>query len=415
MNPLFRLMLAIPVLSLVGCATYQSKVEGARELMRKGNAAEGAKKLEPLAEKEGDDQLVYLLDYGTMLEQAGQYKESASALNRAEKIADVQDYHSLSKIAAAALLSEEMVQYKGDDYEKVLINAMKAVDYLQMGELDDALVEVRRLNEKLLKYKNEAKRDYEQNPFAFYLGALIYEADQKWDDAYISFKSAYQVEPGYEPLHEDLVRSAIRAQRPEDVEKWLKMFPEVRVKPEWKDSSMGEVVLIDLQGWGPRKRPRPGAPRFPHLVPVSSSVRSAKLMVTPVAGGTELTANSKKIFNVQEVAIKTLDDDYGRLVASRVGGVVAKAVVADQIAQKNKLLGELAFLAMNAADRADLRQWSTLPESFQIARIPVKAGQYKVSVIGLDSGGYPSSEQMPERTVQVPAGRKAFVAWRSVR
>jgi hypothetical protein len=409
---------AFAVLALCSCASYQTKVSGARDWMKRDNPAEAIKALEPLANKEGDDQLVYLLDYASALQQNGQYKESASALNRAGKIADIQDYHSLTKVASSLLLSEEMVQYKGDDYEKVLINAINAINYLELGDQDEALVEVRLLNEKLLKFKNDAKRDYQQNPFAFYLAALIYESNQKWDDAYISFKSAYDVAPGYVPLHEDLVRAAIRAQRPEDVEKWTKLFPEVRIRPEWKDRAMGELVVIFSQGWGPRKAPRPEAPRFPHLVPTSSQVKTARITALPAgaeAAPTERNATSSKIFSVQDVAIKTLNDDYARLVASRVGGVAVKAVVADQIAQKNKLLGAVAWIALNATDRADVRQWSTLPESFQFARLPIKAGKYKVSITGLDSSGNATADRLAEREVTVPAGRKTFLSWRSVR
>lgn len=409
-NTKAAILAAFAIFAISGCASYQKKVSGARDWMKRGSNDEAIKVLEPLANKVGDDQLVYLLDYGTVLQKAGRYKDSAKALGQAEKIADVQDYHSISKIASSLVLSAEMVQYKGDDYEKVLINAVNAINYLQMGELDEALVEVRRLNQKLYKFKYEAKRDYEQNPFAFYLAAMIYEADQKWDDAYISYKQAYEVAPGYPPLQEDLIRSAMRAQRPEEVDEWKKKFPQVKIKPEWRDRTIGEIVLVFMQGWGPRKQPRPGAERFPYLVPVGSEVRMASLELN---GATRATTN--RIFSVQDVAIKTLNDDYAKLVASRVAGVGVKAVVASQIGQKDKLLGQLAWIAMNVADRADLRQWSTLPETFQVARIPVKAGRYKTTVVGLDSSGNPTADVLSEQEIEVRAGRKHFLAWRSVR
>ena len=78
-------------------------------------------------------------------------------------------------------------------------------------------------------------------------------------------------------------------------------------------------------------------------------------------------------------------------------------------------MGAVAWIAMNVADQADLRQWSTLPESLQIARMPVKPGKYKVKALGLNGAGYQTSEQMPEREVEVKPGRKAFINWRSVR
>jgi hypothetical protein len=406
--PLYLLIVLAWVLS--GCATYQSKVQEARNLLSQDKPADAAKLLQPLAEKQNDDQLVYMLDYATALQDAANYKESAKIFGQAEKIADIQDYHSVSRIAGSLLLSQELVQYKGDNFEKVLINGMNSVNYLMMNELDDALVEVRRLNEKLHKFKYEGKKNYEQNPYAFYLSAVIWEAGKKWDDAYIDYKNTYDLVPTYPPLHEDLVRSAIRAQRPDDVKTWLAKFPEVKVKPEWKDPTVGELVFIYQQGWGPRKYPRPGATTFPKLFPVTSSTQRAEVEVVD-----DKSTSTQRIFNVQDVAIKTLDDDFAALVAMRVAGVATKAVVADQVRQKNGLLGDLTFLALSAADRADLRQWSTLPQSFQVARVYLKGGNHKVRVHGLGYGETRTGEDMPETEINIRPGEKSFLFWRSTR
>ncbi len=400
-------LVAAFTLLATSCATYQTKVSDARQALAQDDPAKAAGLLEPLAHKQSDDQLVYLLDYATALQQAKRYKESAKAYEEAAKIADIQDYHSISKVTASLLFSEEMVQYKGDDYDKVLIHVMNAVNYLEMGDLDEAMVEVRDLNTMLYKFKYEAKKNYEQNPFAFYIGALIYEANRDYDDALIGYKNAYAVAPGYVPLRQDLIRAAMLAQRPDEFEKFQSQFPEVKVtKP---DPKMGELILVFQQGWGPRKIPRADSPRFPTLIPYSSNTQSAFLQ----AGGLQIQTST--IFNVTDTAIRTLNDDYGRLVAMRLAGVGAKAVVADQISQKNKALGAVAWLAMNLADRADVRQWSTLPQSFQIARLPLKPGKYKVNVQGLSYGITPSGEAMPEREVVIRPGKKTFISWRSVR
>lgn len=404
-----KALLAFALLLLAGCATYQSKVEDARRAIERDDPNKAAELLEPLAHKQNDDQLVYLLDYATALQEARKYQDSANAYQQAAKIADIVDYHSISRIGASLLLSQEMIQYKGDDYEKVLIHAMNAVNYLEMNMLDDALVEVRDLNTMLYKFKYEAKKNYDQNPFAFYLSALIYEAGHQYDDALIAYEQAYAVAPGYAPLHQDLLRVAIEDQREDKIKKFRAEFPEVKENPQWRDKSMGELVLVYEQGWGPRKIARYENPRFPMLIPHPSSTVYANL----ICDGLQI--RSSEIFSVTDVAIKTMNDDYAALVASRVAGVVTKAVVADQIAQKNKLLGALAWIGMNAADRADVRQWSTLPQSFQFARMPLKAGKYKVNVAGLGWGLTPDGENMPEREVVIKPGKKTFITWRSVR
>ncbi len=395
---------------VLGCATYQSKVESARTDLSAHNFEKAAQSLKPLAEAEGKDQLVYVLDYAVALQQAGNYKESARILGKADKIADIQDYTSLSREASSLILNAEMVQYKGDDFEKILINSVNAINYLMLGELDDALVEVRKVNEKLYKFKYEAKKDYEQSPYASYLAGLIWEADAKYDDSYIDYKKAYELVPNFTPLHADLIRAAIRARRDEDVEKWRKSFPDVQISSDWKVPKNGELVFIYQQGWGPRKYPRPGAPRFPKLFPVNTYTKRAEL---EIEGMDKLLTSS--IYSVQDIEIKTLENDYAGIVAKRLAGMATKAVLADQLRQKNKLLGDLTAIALNASDRADLRQWSTLPETFQIARKFLKAGTYKVSAQGITSGGSASNENMPSQEVRILPGKKTFITWRSFR
>lgn len=401
-------LLLIGVIFIAGCASYQTKVTGARDHMAAGRFAEAAKALEPMANKENDDQLLYLLDYGTALQLAGQYDESIKAFIRAAKIAEVKDYHSLSRIAGSLVLNEGMVQYKGEDYEKLLINLFLAQNFLMKGDYDGALVETRRLDEILNKYRIEAKRDYEQNAFAVYLSAMIWESEKKWDDAYIAYSRVRQLNSGIELLAKDLLRSAKAAQRPDQLEKWKKSFPKTPVEQWYKDKRKGELVLIYHQGKAPIKRPRADAPRFPKLMAVTTTTQRALLKV---AGKGE--ALSEKIYSVQDVAIKTLDDAYAGLVAKRAAGVVTKAVIADQVRQKNQALGLLTFVALNLADQADLRQWSTLPESFQVARIPLDEGIYKYSIQGVDGTTRSTSESAPEREIQIKGGKKTFVLWRS--
>jgi hypothetical protein len=218
--------------------------------------------------------------------------------------------------------------------------------------------------------------------------------------------------PSYKPLREDLVRSSIQAQRPEETEKWRKAFPEVQIRPEWKDRNQGEIVFVFQNGFGPRKWPRPEAPRFPQLLPGVNPVTAAVMTVSaydakrgaePHIVASPMTA---PIYTISEVAIKALEADYTRLVASRVAGVATKAVVADQLRQKDSLLGAVAWVALNVGDRADLRQWSTLPHSFQIARVPVKAGKYRIDLRAIGSSATRTEE------IEVKPGRKAFITWR---
>lgn len=415
------------VLFYAGCATYQSNVHEARELMRSGRFSMAANILAPHAETEGNDQLIYVFDYATALQLAGEHEKSAQYFQLADQLSDLQDYVSVLRQSGSLLFSQEMVQYKGESFERLLINVMNAINYLMMDDTEGANVETRKLNEKLSFYRRELEKEYQQNAFAVYMNALIWEANRNWDSAYIDFERAYELNPNIEYLQEDLVRSAINARRRESERKWREKFGVTGSPASWNHRQMGELVLIYQQGWGPRKSPSPESPRFPTLLPVLTQTVGAKLKVYPPSEevGDEAEAGneketlyaerSQKVHSVQEVAIQTFKDDYAALMAKRIAGVVAKEVVAHQIAKENEALGMVAYLAMHLSDRADVRQWSTLPESFQVAKIRLPPGEYKVRTVGLNRMGNPSGEQSEYELVKIRAGRKHFLNWRSFR
>lgn len=405
----FFILLLLP-LTILSCATYQSKTLEARAKLKTGQFTEAIERLKFLADTPGDDQLVYVLDYATALQINGEYKASAQAFQKADKLVDLNDYHSVTNIVGATLGGEEMIQYKGESYEKFLISTMNAINYLMMGDYDGGLVEARRINDKISKMKMDGREAYEFSPFARYLAALMWDSEKKYDDAYIEYEGAYKLDPNNPFLPADLVRSAKLARRDESYKKWKKELGDVGEDPSWYDRGMGELILIYQQGWGAEKRSRGGQYRFPSLSRVHNQTEFAALQIK----GYE-DQISHKVYDVDGVAIETLEKDFGALVARRVGGIAAKAVVADQIRQKSEILGSIAWVAMNVADRADLRQWSTLPSTIQVARVLLKPGKYKISIQGLSSSRTPTNDAMVEKEIRIQAGRKTFMNWRSLR
>ena len=398
-----------------GCATYQSKVAPARELLANQQCDPALKALEELSIKADGDQLIHLLDYSAALQICGDYKKSNQVFLKAEKLADEIDYLSVSRVAGATLLNEEMVQYKGDTFEKLFINVSLALNFMQLGQFDSALVEVRKINQKFLKYKADDKKNLELSSFAKYLSALIWEADQKYDDACIDYREAFLLDTTYRKVGLDMLRGCWKANRQGEfkdlVTKMNATNEEIKLA---KDFDKTELILVFMQGWGPRKQPRADAPTFPQLVSVNSNTHFLKAEVIGALDKVLETYQSEPVYSVEKAAIATLNADYNSLVARRVGARVAKEVVASQIRQQDKALGQLAWLVMVASERADLRQWSIYPKSVHTVRIPLKPGKHTIRLTGLNIY-LNDSEKLPDLVVNIRGGQKKFELIRSLK
>ncbi len=158
------------------------------------------------------DRLLYYLDSGFAGHYAASYDSSNVKLTLAEEAAEELFTKSISRAATSILLNDNILEYSGEDYEVLYTNLLKAVNYLSLGNFDDAFVEVRRANLKLdlleQKYADAAKVlqrgikndttsveiDYQvekvrfnNDAFARYLSMRIYAADGKMDDARIDY------------------------------------------------------------------------------------------------------------------------------------------------------------------------------------------------------------------------------------
>lgn len=390
------LLLAGCTLFLAACATHSNQMGPIRRELEQMNCEKALPELYKIASPETDDQLLYLMEYGSALQICKQYDQSNQVLQQADKLSEQIDYVSISRVTAATLINEQALQYKGDKFEKQFLNALSALNYIEQGKTEDAMVEVRRINEKIKKMADEEKRPYELNSFASYLSGLIYETGFHYDDACISYKDSYSLDNSFKPVVLDMLTSCWRAKRTMEyndlVKKTTATEEEIKYSKRELKKKKREVILVFLQGWGPQKAAEPGARSFARLVPSTSLTKKLQAsfetgtenpaVLTPFVVNPSM--QSQVVYNVEKSAIATLEADINSLAARRLGARVAKEVVADQIRQKDKALGDLAWLVMVASERADLRNWSLLPETVQVLRLQVGENETRLKLSGLN-------------------------------
>jgi hypothetical protein len=160
----------------------------------------------------GKDRLLYLLDMGIIHHYAGDYEKSNEFLEQAERTMEELYTASISRAALSMMLNDNVLDYRGEDYEDIYVNVFKALNYIALGQNEEALVEIRRIDIKLQLLTDKYGRmeeamnqfkdrhiDFKAQPVDFhndalgrYLGALLYFYDGKYDDARIEVENYHR-------------------------------------------------------------------------------------------------------------------------------------------------------------------------------------------------------------------------------
>jgi uncharacterized protein len=404
-----RLFFIGAFLVIAGCATYQSQVSSARDSMAAGRHDEAIESLKKQYESANGDQLAYLLEYATALHQAGKYEESNKAFALAEKASEQNDYTSVSRETGAMIVQEGIVQYKAEIFEFLLITIYRALNYLMLGDYDNAHVMARKLNEKLNKLSTEMDSDTKkrQASFAAYLAAMLWEAQGDWDNAFVLYSKAHDLAPEVDVIKRDALIAAKRSGRETDYLKYKKKYPELEQSLDIKNiKNKGEFVFIFQQGWIARKHMRPENRTFPMMVPVAKSISSADVIVD----GKKV--HSETVYDLDKISIQTMEAIFSKLVARALARQASRIAVRQSAFNNNdKAALQVAALAtyiFEAMDTADLRQWSTLPASFQVARLYLSPGKHQIKIVGFNNQAL-----IWQGEVTIQAGRKTFITQRA--
>jgi hypothetical protein len=202
-----RLLLVCAAPLLFSCASNRN--QRVDELVERGDYAGGAAFAEKNRKNIYKDPVLYYLDRGMLTHYAADYSASTDLLQDAERAIEAAYTKSISQAVASYILNDNAVEYGGEDYEDIYINVFNALNYYHRGMAEDALVEIRRMNNKLsflsTKYGElmtelqqqaledgvevppnpEAAVQFSDSALARYLGMLFYRAEGAEDDARI--------------------------------------------------------------------------------------------------------------------------------------------------------------------------------------------------------------------------------------
>lgn len=402
-----------------GCSGYRQALEDCYVSAGAGDFRQALASLErsPLA-RDGKSRLLFQLEKGLLLHLQGSYRESIQALEAADQLTEELFTRSLSAESLSFVSNDSVVPYAGEDYESAFINYYQALNYLALGDHEGALVECRRLDEKLNWFgdRYEGRTRFKESAFLRLLTGLIYEAAGDANNAFIAYRSSLEAyrddrpDGGVEVPAVLWGRLLLAARRTGFVEEYGKYREAARLAGVEPDEAGTVIAVLVDRGLAPVKQEVfvlvPTEQGFPVklAVPEFVSRPCGKGPVAVSADGDDWLP-AERVENVDALARRSLADKQVRVLTKAVARAVSKQVLARQAEKKyGPLAGLTAQVAALLTERADLRSWFLLPAEVQLALVPAEPGWHTVTV---RSGGRESAH-----AVRVAAGSVGFVAAR---
>ncbi len=412
------------VLSVGGCASHSQALLKVKAQLVAQQPEVALATLEEL----GDDDLPYLLDRAMLLRMSGRYADSNRVFEQGKQLADSLAALSLREQAGALVINDTVRAYSGEAFELVLLHLYEALNYLQLGQFDEARVEALQVNLRLAALADDEedlseRQRYRDDALAHYLAAVVFEVTADWSDALIAYRRAYDVYRQYQKLFAvppplSLKLALLRLTQYMGLTEELRRYQQRFAIQHWPSQreyrAQADLLFLLHNGLVPAKQESfvyhfsPEAKQMvrialPYYEKTRPAIAFARLRIPGFAA-----VKSEVVEDIGAIARQTLAENLPVILVRAMARAVIKWKAAHELGKEQ---GDMAALVANIAglvtERADTRNWLTLPEQIQMARLLLPAGEYDLTIELLDrQGGIVHSET---RAVVMTAGRPLFL------
>jgi len=414
----------VAVVGLSGCASMQSHDKLATQVQasqRAGGASAALKELEASATTDdAKAALLYNLERGELLRQNRQYAESTKAWLLAD--AKVNEWENTAKtdpgklfgLVGAALISERLKPFEGQDYEKVWLTTRLALNRVAENDWDNARVDIKRTHEReavIAEFRGKETAAAEQeakSKGAQSTGKDIngYPVETLNDPEVLKLKNGYQNAlshylAGF--LYEVLNESGLAAP---GYRKAIELKPDTAVLEEGlrglddrtsfthrRKQRMTDVLFIVESGNAPARKPV----NFTFPVPISGRLNTISIAYPVIQPSLEtgpsvltfgdVSLKATAVVDLNVMARRALKDEMPGMMVRGVTRAIAKGVMQNEVQKRTGLLGGAIAIAVAAAtEQADDRMWRTLPGMVSVARGYLPVGEHRVIIDGRDTG-----------------------------
>lgn len=388
-NPLARFLAVLAgILAHLGtsCASYPERTSDALRDFQSGHF-ERALESYCDAEEIGSSFLSGA-EAGTVALTAGEWDRALEHFGLA--VVAVKDIEGRALAGAASLgealsswaLNDSTIAYQGEGFERVYVHCGLALAYLAKGMVDDVYVEARLANQLLESEEELYDTRYEAGGWGHLISAVTYELIGDRDDAYIDYERMAAKGVGTALAGRALVRLAKDLGRDDDLARLEQEYGPDVARP----AGAASVVVLAGVGLGPFKvesvlpLPLPDG-FFQMAVPgyVERPQLVSGLRLVEAASGESVRTDL--IERVSKVARENLEDRLAWIAAKSIARGLLKRELTKALGDKyddaGRIVGDLFTLL---SERADLRAWMTLPDSYQACRMFVPPGAHRFTL-----------------------------------
>ncbi len=397
------------------CASYGSHATTMRDGLLTGQPELS---LAIAEEKDKDfEEVISSLDKGMLRRINNDFTGSNEVFEIAKQEIEKLYGFSVTENLASVTINETMRGYDGDRYEQLLLHAYMAMNYIQLGQIDSARVEMLQANVKMMEWGDEPDED----AFLRYLEGIIYESLGEDDSALISYRKAYTIykeKSGEqypvmpELIKKDLLRMLAWQGLWSEYKTYKKELNMPDFKPVKDSSQFGELIVILNNGLAPIRSEKalyifsPEVQQNLRVAFPSYDQPRQNLYLSQVSvNGEQLRL--QPVEDIDKLARYSLEQDMPGIMARATARAVVKYNSQKSASDNSSFAGLLMTVTNLVTERADTRSWTTLPQEIQLQRVLLPVGEHTVTIQFLNAAG--NIVDVTEEKVSIKPKHQSFV------
>ncbi|MDD7699217.1 MAG: hypothetical protein SOX64_07135 [Treponema sp.] len=353
------------------------------------------------------DKVLLYIDQGIVKHFASDYEASNKNLSLAEKEIELNFTKSVTQKIGQAVINDTVADYTGETYEDIYSNIFMCLNYIHLNKLEDAMVEIRRFDNKMKvigseyqdlinQQKANLKSEYDysdfdnldtdvefhNSAFARYLSMLLYRADNDLYSAQIDYNKIQEAFALQKSVYDFSMPQELKDELSVPLDKARVNFICYTGRSPIKVEDTLRIPFNDAY----YKLALPVLKIFP------SHIRAIQVVMTDKYTGIVYKQNLSALEKISNIVCDTYKQHFGAIYARSLIRSISKSVtsgVLDAASRETSdsylgsifgILNLFSQVTTEVTERADVRICRFFPSVVSVAGISVPDGIYDIKI-----------------------------------